>query len=78
MLRVLFVGGCLLLPAPSFAQAKQPAAREVDFGEPDVIEGTAEGPDLGDVSSRGAAEFGGIIRVRQDFKEKAIASVAEL
>ena len=78
MLRVLLIGGCLLLPALSFGQAGKAKTQEINITEGDVIESGGLKPDVGDVSIRKGASFRALIQLREDFKDKVVASVSEL
>ena len=79
MTRLVFLAAVSLLPALASAQASRPQRiNEVVFNVEDVIEGTGNAPDAPFISVRGPAAHGTLIRVRSDFKDKALASAAEL
>jgi len=69
--------------APAFAQQekqpKPPRTQVLDMtGEGDIIEGTLDKPDVIPINSREGADFGSLIRIRTDFKDRITQSFQEL
>jgi hypothetical protein len=57
-------------------QTRKPA--EIIFGDGDVIDGDTSKPDVEYLTRGGCVRHANLIRVREDFKDKVMASASEL
>lgn len=82
----LFVAAALLLSSVSFAQTpagtqpskRQPPKTEIKFDDDGVIEGGTKGPDGSVITGKHAPAFESMIRLRQNFADKLMASAQDL
>ncbi|MEW5740875.1 MAG: hypothetical protein AB1938_18290 [Myxococcota bacterium] len=80
-----FLALCLaLVTVPALAQsqpkpaAKKPPVQKVDFNDPDLINGTLQGPDGEVVVGKPRPVFESFKLVRDNFNDKLMASVDEM
>lgn len=67
----------LMLAAMLSLAAEAPKVQKIEF-DPDLVEGTLKGPDLGEITADKRPIFKPLIKVRENWNDKIVKSVDQL